>query len=110
MSTNLVRDGRILTWTNATSTDVESGDVIVIGDRIAVAEVDIAVDESGAVDTEGVRTLAKHTGEAFSQGDQLYWDETHEYLTATASGNTAAGFAAEDAGSSATTAECKING
>ena len=109
MSTNKIQSGAVLDWDNETSVDVESGDAVVIGDRIGIAVVDIDADDSGSVDFEGVYKLDKKSTDTWDQGDVLYWDDTNDYLTTTSSGNTVAGFAAEAGASAKTTGKVKLN-
>jgi len=58
---------------------------------------------------ECVFTLAKHTGEAFTDGELLYWDATNKRLTASSTGNTRAGRSYGTAASAATTANVILN-
>ena len=107
---NAKATGNTVRWTNGTSADVASGDVVVIGDRIGIAAGDIAADADGVLVVEGIFELPAAADETWDLGDQLYWDATAEELTETASGNTPAGFAAEDKDvTTDTVADCKIN-
>lgn len=69
---NLIADGNVATITAAA--DIASGDVVIVGGLIGIAVTDIAEDETGAINLKGAYTVAKTTGEAFSQGDRLYYD------------------------------------
>ena len=83
MSTKYKQKGETLAYTNATGSDISSGDVVVIGNHIGVAEVDIANGSSGTVRVKGVHTLTKTTSKAATQGQALFWDSDNEYITTT---------------------------
>jgi len=102
-------EGTRLDYTNSTSSAISSGDVVVIGDMIAIAVADIAVDAVGAVEVAKEHVLTAETSDSWDQGDQLYWDATNEYLTSTSGGNTAAGRASAAKAVSATTAQVLLN-
>lgn len=73
MATNFVEEGNTITWTNATGSPVASGDVVAVGNMLAVALVDIADTESGALGF-GVFTVPKVTAAVVAQGESLTWD------------------------------------
>lgn len=106
---NMEQEGVALLYTNDTSADVSSGDLVESGNRVFVAEVDIAVDESGTVLSEGVFELPATTSQAWTFGQQLYRDAVTGKLTSTAGANKSAGFAAAVKAADATTGWCKIN-
>lgn len=109
MAKNYLQEGDILNYTNGGGSTIASGAVVLIGKRIGVAIADIAPSATGSLAMEGVWSIAKLGTDNVSQGDILYWDAANSRLTATASGNTQAGFAAAAAGSGATTVAIKIN-
>jgi predicted RecA/RadA family phage recombinase len=74
MANNFVTEGKILNWPNGTGSAVSSGEVVVIGDLVGVALVDIADGESGSVQISEVFTLTKTAGTAWNQGDKLDFD------------------------------------
>ncbi len=106
---NFVQQGKRLTFVNGTSVAIDSGAVVLITDRISIAVADIAADGSGEVQTEGVFTIAKTAGEAWTLGDQLYWDASASSVTTTSSSHKKAGIAAAIADSADTTGPVKIN-
>lgn len=99
MGTKFQQKGDVLTHT--ASGAISADDVIVIGDNVAVALVDIANGEDGSVAVEGVFEVAKATGTAWSQGDSLDFDaSTEEFengLSAVAGDVSNCAIAAEDA-------------
>ena len=90
---------------------VDSGDVVVIGDIVAVATEPIAANVLGAVDVEGVFTFPKATtsASAITAGAKLYWDASGEVATTTADSNKTAGYAIADAGATAATVDVKLS-
>lgn len=108
---NRVKDGITLDYKNTSGSDIVSGQVVELPNRIAVAAVDIPQNKTGSVDLEGVFQLAKKTGESFVFGDELHFDTADSKLTKTSSGTTLpAGICAdaEGQGSSATSCTCKL--
>lgn len=64
-------DGSSVDYTPAAA--VTGGDVVVIGDRIGIAKLDIAANALGALATVGVFAMLKVTG-AITDGQDLFWD------------------------------------
>jgi len=90
---------------------VASGDVVVIGDIVAVATEPIAANVLGAVDVEGVFTFPKATtsASAITAGAKLYWNASGEVVTTTAGTNKTAGYAVAAAGATAATVDVKLS-
>lgn len=109
MAKNYIQEGKTVTWTNGTGSAVAAGDLVVIGVRVGVAKVDIAAGASGAVAMEGVFEVPKEAALAVSQGDLLYCDVTSGELDKTATAQTLAGYAAEDAAGAASVVRVKLN-
>lgn len=75
MTTTYVQDGKIIDYTEPGSAAISSGDVVEMGDKtLGIALADIALNGTGAVAIEGVFTVPKTTGTAWSVGDVLDWD------------------------------------
>ena len=112
MTTKFKQPGDILDWTNGTGSDVASGDIVGLGDTIAVAINDIPQTETGAVGVEGVFEVAKKSGTAWSAGDKLDWDtsagEFHKGLTGATGDIKGCAVAAASAASGDTTAWVKL--
>jgi predicted RecA/RadA family phage recombinase len=72
---------------------VTAGDVVVQGTLIGVCTQSIAANKLGALAVKGVFDFAKATGTgtALTAGLAVYWDDTNDVVTATASGNVALG-------------------
>lgn len=109
MAGNYIMSGEVLDYTNTTGAPIASGALVVVGARVAVALVDIAVGAAGTVRARGVFTVAKLSTDTPAQGALLYWDSANKRLTTTSAGNTLAGIAARAAGAGATTVEISIN-
>jgi predicted RecA/RadA family phage recombinase len=97
MAQNYIECGDVINFQNAGSA-ITSGSGVKIGALVGIALVDIAATSGqGNVAIEGVFKVAKATGAAWAQGDQLYWDDTAKNFNKTSSGNTPAGHAFEPA-------------
>jgi predicted RecA/RadA family phage recombinase len=69
--------------------DVAAGDVVVQTDLIGIATKPIKANQLGALAVEGVFDFAKATsgGSALAAGTSVYWDDTANVVTITATGN-----------------------
>lgn len=89
---------------------VASGAGVLVGAMFGVASSDAALNANVVIVRKGVYTLAKATGQAWTAGARLYWDNTAKNVTTTASGNTLIGFAQVAAASGATTGNVILTG
>ncbi|MEM7695303.1 MAG: DUF2190 family protein [Pseudomonadota bacterium] len=105
---NFVQRGETITATAPTG-GVASGDGVLIGKLFGVAAYSAAEGEAVELTTVGVFDLAKATG-AITWGARVYWDDTNNVVTTTASGNDLIGAAIEAAASDAATARVRLNG
>lgn len=116
MATNYVQDGNVINWTNGTGSAVVSGQVVAIGNLLAVALVAIAAGATGSVQTRGVFTVPKVTAAVIAAGESLTWDVSagkfDDNLATPATGDItgAAAYAVEAAGSTATTLNVMFTG
>lgn len=95
-------DGKSMDYKNNTGSDIASGDIVELEDRIAVAAVDITDGGAGTADLVGVFELPKTNPEVIAQGDKLYYDTVTGLITGVSGGNTInAGLAHEAAVSAA---------
>lgn len=94
----------------APSGGLVSGNFYLVGKLGGVCARSGAQGESVALKRYGVFTLPKATGAAWTQGDQLYWDNTNKVFTKTSSGNTIWGMAAADAASGDATGSVALSG
>lgn len=89
---------------------VSSGGVVIAGEIIGIAAGSAAIGEAVDVVTSGVFELAKVGANAFALGATVYWDDTANLATVTASGNTKIGVAVAAAGASTATVKVRLSG
>lgn len=91
------------------SGNVTAGDVVVVGDRVCVAQHAIVAAEKGALARRGVFSFPKAPGSssAIADGSKVYWDAAEEVVTTTAGSNKVAGYAA-NGGASDTDTTCDV--
>jgi predicted RecA/RadA family phage recombinase len=82
-----IHDGDSIDYTPVAA--VSAGDVVVQGELVCVAKLDIAAGTLGALATKGVFDVPKDTGSgtAFAAGVKVYWDATNEVATETVGSN-----------------------
>lgn len=93
------------TWPTTAPYAVAAGAGFLKGAVFAVAFADAANGATVVGHRNGVFTLAKATGQAWTVGALLYWDDTAKNVTTTSTSNTLIGFADVAAGSSDTTGD-----
>ncbi|MDR2212941.1 MAG: DUF2190 family protein [Pseudomonadales bacterium] len=77
---NFVFDGKTLQYTNTGNAAILSGQAVLIGAILGVAAVDIGINETGTVHTEGVYDLPKADAAEISVGEALTFDpETGQF-------------------------------
>ena len=91
---NFIQQGDVLTVTNSSGVAVASGGGILIGAKVAIATVVLAIGASGEALFRGVVSHAKNTGAGTggAQGANAYWDNTAKRFTAVVGTNTLAGY------------------
>lgn len=89
--------------------DVESGDVVVVGDRVGIALTDIANGATGPVALRGVWTVTALGTDDIAVGKTLYWDAGNSRATLTASTHKKIGTAAAASGSLVTTVDVELH-
>jgi predicted RecA/RadA family phage recombinase len=109
MATNFIASGEILQYT--AGSDIDSGDVVVMGSLVGVALTDIASGSSGSVQVEGVFSLPKKSADTLTLGEKVYWDAVTNggEITETATSNTFAGYVYEAAAASTTSVKVKLH-
>lgn len=74
MATNYDSEGAVITYSN-TGSAISAGDVVVVGEQIGVALVDIAATTgTGSVAMSGVFDLPKVDAAVIAQGESVIWD------------------------------------
>lgn len=106
---NFIQPGLVQTFT-APGGGVVSGTVYKIGQAIVVAAADAAATEEFEGQIRGVFTLPKATGQTWSEGALLYWDNSAKKFTTTSGGNRLSGWAVVAADSGDTTGSVYLDG
>jgi predicted RecA/RadA family phage recombinase len=106
---NFVKPGDVLTFT-APIGGVVSGAPVLIGSLLVVPGASAAATEEFEGARVGVFTLAKTTGEAWTEGVKLYWVAGTSKISTTAGGDTLVGVAAAAADSAAETGDVLLDG
>lgn len=102
-----VQDGCAIDYTPGVA--IAAGDVVVQGDLVGVAKRPIAANELGAIEVAGIFEFAKSTGVAYTVGQILYWDDTNNVVTATATGNKQIGKVIRAAATTDTTVRMRLS-
>jgi predicted RecA/RadA family phage recombinase len=102
-----IQDGKYIDHTPAGA--LASGDVVVQGDLVGVTVRPLAVGELGSLAVDGVFDFNKNTGVAFTVGTILYWDDTNNVVTATATGNKQIGKVVRAAATTDTTVRMRLS-
>lgn len=105
---NFQQSGRVLDLT-APSGGVIAGSVYKVGVFIGVAISSVDQGQKFAMALDGVVNPApKKSGEAWTEGALLYWDDTNKYFTTTSTSNTKCGGAAAAAQSADTVGAVRL--
>ena len=104
-----VHEGAAIDYTP--TADVAAGDVVVQGDLVGVAKLDIKAGKLGALAVEGVFDFAKATGvgTAIAVGAILYWNDAANQATTSATGNKQIGKCVKAAGDNDATVRAKLS-
>jgi predicted RecA/RadA family phage recombinase len=104
-----VHEGASIDYTPAA--DVAAGDVVVQGDLVGVAKLDIKAGKLGALAVEGVFDFAKATGAgtAIAVGALVYWNDAANQATTTATGNKQIGKSVRAAGDNDPTVRVRMD-
>jgi predicted RecA/RadA family phage recombinase len=93
--------------------DVAAGDVVVQGELVGIARLDIKANTLGALAVTGVFDFPKATGggTAITAGAQLYWDDTNDLATTSdgAGANKAIGKATQAAADADATVRARMS-
>ena len=98
MANQFVQAGKLIDYTPSGAA-VSAGQVVLCTDRVFVAPLAIADGALGSLATEGVWTIQKTTGEAWTLGQKLYWVAGTSKASTTAGSNKVMGYAAKAAAS-----------
>ena len=104
-----LQNGKVMHYTNPSASDsIPYLSPVVVGDLVGIALTDIGPKEEGSLAVEGVFRLPAKNGEAFTIGQQLYWDPSAKQLTTTASTLKKIGYAFAAKASEGTAAAVKL--
>lgn len=109
LTAKYIESGRTIPYTPSSA--VSAGDVVVLGDLVCVATRDIAANELGALDCEGVFEFPKFTNsgdDSMDQGTVVYWDTSDLVITATQGSFKQAGHVFVDAADGGATVRVKL--
>lgn len=110
MKATYVQRGETVDYTNSTKEKIENGTVVSLSTRIAVVGDDIQPESKGILHVVGVFELKKADSEKITQGAEVYYDATHDTITATADSNIPAGYAVKEAAANDKTVSVKLLG
>jgi predicted RecA/RadA family phage recombinase len=106
---NFLESGRIATIVAAAA--IVSGQFVLSGALSGVAQADAAQGANAQLLRDGVFSLPKKTGEAWAQGNPLFWDTANSYFrVSNADGCIAIGTAWADAQSADATGQVQLDG
>lgn len=108
MAKNFVQPGETITLIAPRA--LNSGEGFLVGGIFAVALAAAALGAAVEARRVDVFDLTKTAGQAFTQGQKLYWDNTAFSVTSTAAGNTLIGAATQAQASSDTIARVLLTG
>ena len=103
---NFIQQGSTLTLTAPATTT--SGQLVVVGAIIGVANFDAASGDEVEVDIEGVFELPKLSGDTIAVGEKLYWNGTALTKTAGTGSKPLVGYAVTAAGIGALLIRCNL--
>lgn len=90
--------------------DVASGSGVLVGKLFGIAVANIGSGKRGNVLRKGVFDHPKTNAQAWTQGADIYWDDTNKVFTSTASSNTLVAKAAEAAANPSGVGRVVLNG
>lgn len=91
------------------TTDVAAGDLVIVGEIVGVAKLDIPANTLGALALTGIYDIAK-ISVTITQGEIVYWDASNKKITNIATDNTAVGVCVLTSDATAETARIRIGG
>jgi predicted RecA/RadA family phage recombinase len=108
MNAVFVQDGDSIVYTP--SVDIAAGTVVVQGDLVGVAKLDIAAGELGSLSVTGIFEMPKMAGPstAITIGTKLYWQALVKQVTLESADGTYMGKAVSNAGDNDATVRVKL--
>ena len=99
MQADLIRENTIK---YVTATALSAGDIVVIGEVLAIAQADVEAGASCALALDGIWNVDKLPADVVAAGVSLYWDVADQELQLDATGNIYFGKSVEAAAASTT--------
>jgi predicted RecA/RadA family phage recombinase len=90
--------------------DRESGEAMLVGALVGVAQEKVTAGDDVVMVRRGVFEHAKTSAQAWTVGAKIYWDDTNKVFTTAASGNTLCGAAVEVAANPSATGKVLLDG
>lgn len=90
--------------------DLTSGQGLLTGQIFGVVQGDTLTGATAVLVRKGVFEMPKTSAQAWTVGARIYWDDTNEVCTTTASGNTLIGAAVEAAANPSDTGIVLLDG
>ncbi len=106
---NYVQPGEVLEFT-APAGGVVAGTGVKIGDVLVIATITAAAGAKFTGVRTGVVDHAKLSAQAWTEGQQVNWDDTNKRFTTVTTGNYRAGVAAEAAANPSATGKVVLSG
>jgi predicted RecA/RadA family phage recombinase len=108
MISTYIHKGDSIDYTPAA--DVAAGTVVVQGDLVGIAKLDIPADTLGSLSVTGIYDVPKigGPGMAITTGTKLYWDSANKYATTIEIEGKYMGKAVADAGDNDATVRVKL--
>lgn len=106
---NFIQEGKVLEF-EAPTGGVTSGKAVKIGDILVIAAVTAAVTVRFNGHAEGVFEVDKVSAQAWTEGQQINWDNTAKLFTTVTTGNFKAGVASAVAANPSSTGKVRLSG
>lgn len=107
MATNRLREGELIQFLAGST--IASGDPVVVGNRVGIAENDIDNGSSGPINMEGCYLVTKVSAQAWAAGDEIFWDSSASKFTTVGTANTFAGHAMDIAANPTSTGNLRLS-
>ena len=88
------QSGKKVDFTNTTGSAITDGDLVVLAEQAGIAIESIATSAIGTIQISGVFQVVKDAGEAWTQGQKVYYNSTDKFKVAIALGDSFVGYAA----------------
>ena len=106
MKAEFIQDGKFIDI--AASAAIAAGDIVIAGNLVGVAKLDIPANTIGSIATEGVYAVAKASGVSFDLGAEVYWNPETGFAQGNDTGCVKIGIAIAAAASADATVKVKI--